>query len=104
MDENTNAHLNRLGIKQLTEMQLKAGEVISNHQDLVLLSPTGSGKTLAFMLPLISNIKQDNTNAQLLILAPSRELAIQLEQVFKSLRTNLKVNCCYGGHSSYNFV
>ena len=65
----------------------------------MVLSPTGSGKTLAFLLPLISQLNPDVQNkVQALVLAPSRELALQIEAVFKSLKTGYKVNCCYGGH------
>ena len=67
--------------------------------DVVLLAPTGSGKTLAFLLPVLSaleNLEKDRVQA--LILVPSRELALQIEQVFKQMGTGFKVNCCYGGH------
>ncbi len=91
--------LKRLNISQLNEMQLSASKAIKSSNDVVLLSPTGSGKTLAFLLPLLSNLELKNDNVQVLILAPSRELAIQIEQVFKSLQTGFKSNCCYGGHA-----
>ena len=65
---------------------------------IILLSPTGSGKTLAFLLPLLENLAPDNTKAQAIILTPSRELALQIEQVFRSLKSGFKVVCCYGGH------
>ena len=56
-----------------------------NQQDLVLLSPTGSGKTLAFLLPLVQTLKADIQGVQALVLVPSRELALQIETVFKSM-------------------
>lgn len=90
--------LQKLGIEALNEMQLAAVTACESEQDVVLLSPTGSGKTLAFLLPLLSNLDPSVTNVQALILAPSRELAQQIESVFKSLGSGFKVNCCYGGH------
>jgi len=66
--------------------------------DMILLSPTGSGKTLGFLLPLLNLLDVKIPTVQALILAPSRELALQIEQVFKMMGTGFKVNCCYGGH------
>ena len=95
--EVTIAHvLKQLGIEQLNEMQQKVLDA-GTTRDLVLLSPTGSGKTLAFLLPLLDNLT-DAREVQVLIVAPSRELALQIESVFRSLGTGKKVNCCYGGH------
>ena len=88
-----------LQIEALKPMQEKAIETILNHKETVLLSPTGSGKTLAFLLPLLSLINKNVDEIQILILLPTRELVLQVEQVFKSLHTGYKVNACYGGHS-----
>ena len=66
--------------------------------NIVLLAPTGSGKTVAFLLPLLHHLNAKTTGVQALILAPSRELSLQIEQVFRSMGTGFKVNCCYGGH------
>ncbi len=88
-----------LGIEQLNEMQNAAITSIHNGEDLILLSPTGSGKTLGFLLPLLKRLDPSKSYIQALIMVPSRELALQIEQVFKSLKTGIKVNCCYGGHS-----
>lgn len=68
--------------------------------DVVLLSPTGSGKTLGFLLPVLKTLDKTKSGVQALILVPSRELAIQIEQVFKLMGTGFKINCCYGGHST----
>lgn len=83
-------------------MQLAVLEAIESRKehDLVLLSPTGSGKTLAFLLPLLSLLKPQINGVQALILVPSRELAMQIEQVFKTMSTGFKINCCYGGHDT----
>lgn len=89
--------LENLRINQLTPMQQAAGKAFLENKDLVLLSPTGSGKTLAFLLPLVQVLKQDVQGVQAVVLVPSRELALQIEVVFKSMNTPFKVMSCYGG-------
>lgn len=80
-------------------MQEEAIAANEKNNDVILLSSTGSGKTLAFLIPVLKRLDPNNKDIQALILAPSRELAIQIEQVFKSMSTGFKVNCCYGGHA-----
>jgi ATP-dependent RNA helicase DeaD len=94
----TNILLN-LGIESLNEMQVAAQETILNDNNILLLSPTGSGKTLAFLLPIFEIIEPEIAGVQCLILVPSRELGLQIEQVWKKMGTDYKVNVCYGGHS-----
>lgn len=90
--------LENLKIKALNDMQVAAIDAAEKNDNVVLLSATGSGKTLAFLLPLIERIRDNGNKTKALIVVPSRELALQIEQVFKSLGTGLKVTCCYGGH------
>jgi len=87
-----------LKIKQLNEMQLASLEANEKHKNVVLLSDTGSGKTLAFLLPVLAQLDPENKSTQALIIAPTRELALQIEHVFKAMQTGFKVTCCYGGH------
>lgn len=89
--------LRNLQIEQLTPMQEAAREAYGMNKDLVLLSPTGSGKTLAFLLPLVQTLKADVQGVQAVVLVPSRELALQIETVFKSMNTPFKAMSCYGG-------
>ena len=90
--------LNQLNIAALNEMQEKAIAAAEKDHDLILLSATGSGKTLAFLIPLLKILDPDIRQIQSMIITPSRELALQVEKVFKSLQSGLKVTCCYGGH------
>jgi superfamily II DNA/RNA helicase len=90
--------IEKLKIKALNEMQSAAMEAIGHQDDVLLLSATGSGKTLAYLLPLVKILDPENGNTQALIIVPSRELALQIESVFKSMGTSFKVTCCYGGH------
>jgi ATP-independent RNA helicase DbpA len=91
--------LSHFNITQLNAMQYAMLEGIHKPNDIVLISPTGSGKTLGFLLPILELLENDKAGVQVLILVPSRELAIQIEQVFKQMSTSFKINCCYGGHS-----
>ena len=98
----TNPHSNNLllnlGIESLNEMQESASAAIQNDANVLLLSPTGSGKTLAFLLPIFQLLEENINAVQCLILVPSRELGLQIEQVWKKMGTDYKVNVCYGGH------
>jgi len=91
--------LSNFKIEALNEMQQAAMDAIPKPTDVILLSPTGSGKTLGFLLPILQLLEADRMGVQVLILVPSRELAIQIEQVFKQMSTSYKINCCYGGHA-----
>ncbi|HEV8080602.1 MAG TPA: DEAD/DEAH box helicase, partial [Chitinophagaceae bacterium] len=90
--------LSNLNIDALNDMQLAAISAIENNNNILLLSSTGSGKTLAFLIPILQKLDPQIKKTQALIIVPSRELALQIEQVFKSLGTNFKITCCYGGH------
>ncbi|HEX7367015.1 MAG TPA: DEAD/DEAH box helicase [Pelobium sp.] len=92
--------LERLNISELNEMQLSAQSAIESGKDVMILSATGSGKTLAFFLPLVQKLQRDLKKVQVLVIVPSRELALQIEQVFRSLQSGFKVSCIYGGHST----
>ncbi len=96
---NQQAILDKLGINSLNPMQLEAGKVIPNHPETILLSPTGTGKTLAYLLPLLSKLDSDCREVQLLIVVPSRELAMQTEQVVRSMGAGFKANAIYGGRA-----
>ena len=89
--------LEAMKIVQLNPMQEAAINAWSEGKDLVLLSPTGSGKTLAYLLPLLGRLQPDVEGVQAVVLVPSRELALQTEQVFKSMNTSFKAVSCYGG-------
>lgn len=97
--ENRAILLSNLGIDSLNEMQIATQDTIINEHNVLLLSPTGSGKTVAFLLPVLQLLKEDIKTVQCLIIVPSRELALQIEQVWKKMGTKYKVNICYGGHS-----
>lgn len=89
--------LDKFGIDKLNPMQEEANIAILSSNEIILLSPTGTGKTLAFLLPIIKALDTDCSEIQVLILVPSRELAIQIEQVTRQMGTGFKANAVYGG-------
>ena len=89
--------LSHLGIAALNAMQQSAINLFSQGNDLILLSPTGSGKTLAYLFPVLSVLDEKKPGVQAVILVPSRELALQIEKVFKSMKTGFDIMSCYGG-------
>lgn len=91
------AILEKLNIHTLNPMQEEAIPAIERNKNTILLSPTGTGKTLAFLLPIINGLDIHNPDMQALILVPSRELAIQIEQVIREMGSGFKVNAVYGG-------
>lgn len=91
--------LKKLGIAALNPMQEEALAVIEKTENTVLLSPTGTGKTVAFLLPIINSLDAESNEVQALILVPSRELAIQIEQVVRAMGSGFKVNAVYGGRA-----
>ena len=88
----------KLQIQEMNQMQKSTFQASENEQDIILLSPTGSGKTLAFLFPVLRNLQKDISGIQAIILVPARELALQIEQVFKNMGTDFKVTIYYGGH------
>lgn len=97
-NEKIQSALRNLKIEELNPMQKASLEQATGRKDVILLSPTGSGKTLAYLLPLLLTLKEGTEGIQALILVPSRELALQIESVFKAMGTPWKACCCYGGH------
>ncbi|MCQ2221037.1 MAG: DEAD/DEAH box helicase, partial [Prevotella sp.] len=90
--------LKKLGISALNEMQNTAYSRISEYEnDILLLSPTGTGKTLAYLLPLIEDIDFDDVEVQMLVITPSRELALQSHDVTKNIGCGVRSMACYGG-------
>lgn len=89
--------LSKLGIETLNPMQEEALLAITSSENTIFLSPTGTGKTVAFLLPTLQALDAHNEFVQLLILVPSRELAIQIEQVIRQMGSGFKANAVYGG-------
>ena len=99
----TEYDLSRLGIESLNAMQEEMLSVCRKCDNVVLLSPTGSGKTLAYLLAISVGkdiLAGDCAFPSVLILVPSRELAVQTRDVAARLYRDLKVFACYGGRAA----
>ncbi len=87
--------VDNMGFKHLNPTQQSLIESKSDNK--ILISATGSGKTFAFLLCAVEYLEQNSKD--ILILAPSRELSSQIEDVFRISKSGYNVTCCYGGHS-----
>ena len=93
--------LSKLGITALNEMQQHTAEaILGSDGDVVLLSPTGTGKTLAYLLPLLQLLDNGSEQVQALVITPGRELALQSDQVLKSMACGIRSTACYGGRTA----
>ena len=88
-----------MGFETPTPIQAKAIPVLITGRDLIALAQTGTGKTAAFGLPLIQRIDPANQDTQALVLAPTRELAVQVAEGIHNFAKNsgLKIVPVYGG-------
>ncbi len=91
--------LKNLSITTLNPMQEAVIGKAASSNNVMLIAPTGTGKTLAFLIAVYNKLNLEDKGLQAIVVAPSRELALQIEQVFKNMKTLFKVTCCYGGHS-----
>ncbi len=87
----------RLGIEALNAMQTQVWA--SRASRLIILSPTGSGKTVAFAGAILQRLPKPGDDIQALILAPSRELVMQIGEVLRAVARGYKVATFYGRHS-----
>ena len=95
--ENPTSIIKKMGFSALNKMQEATLDAAKLHANIQLIAPTGSGKTLAFCLAALTTI-EDESGVQCLIIAPTRELVIQIESVLKSMKLGVKINSSYGGH------
>ena len=87
----------RHGIVALNEMQqMMTG---TQARKIILLSPTGSGKTAAFAIRLLRELKPSAGTVQAVVLAPARELVLQIADVIRPVAAGLKTVAFYGGHA-----
>lgn len=86
----------RHNITVLNEMQQRMAS--TDLREIVLLSPTGSGKTAAFTLRLLRFLGPSDGKVQAVVMAPSRELVIQIADVIRPVAAGLKTVAFYGGH------
>jgi ATP-dependent RNA helicase RhlE len=95
-------NLTKLGFRRPTDIQFRAITPIMKGEDVLAIAQTGTGKTAAFAIPIINHLcnnKKKNRKIRSLVLVPTRELAIQINEVFNSIgfNTGVKVFSLYGG-------
>jgi ATP-dependent RNA helicase RhlE len=98
-------NLAKLGFKRPTDIQFKSIPPILAGEDVLAIAQTGTGKTAAFAIPLINHLHERKKNERrpdgikCLVMVPTRELALQITEVFKQLskNTRVKVFCVFGG-------
>src|SRR5512133_613695 len=90
------------GFEEPTEIQsITIPLLLKNESDIVAQAQTGTGKTATFALPLIERLKPHSKYPQAIVLAPTRELVIQIAEEINSLKGNTEITCApiYGGQS-----
>ncbi|MBM6647664.1 DEAD/DEAH box helicase [Bacillus sp. RIT 809] len=100
ISETFNHTLRENGITEATPIQEKAIPVIMSGKDIIGQAKTGTGKTLAFVLPILEKINPESSDVQALIVAPTRELALQITAEIKKMlvhREDINVLAIYGG-------
>ncbi len=89
----------KLGIERLTPMQEKMAGIADSVKALALIAPTGSGKTLGYASALLRRIGESDGKIRGLVIAPSRELVLQIAKVLTALASDLRIVSLYGGHN-----
>ncbi|XP_029000540.1 nucleolar RNA helicase 2 [Betta splendens] len=95
------------GVTYLFDIQVKTFNSVYDGEDVIAQARTGTGKTFSFAIPLLEKLQEDSTPLhrgrppRVLVLTPTRELAIQVAKDFKDISKRVNIACFYGG-SSYN--
>ena len=92
--------LDKKGFTQATAIQGGAIPYFMQWRDVVAKAPTGTGKTYAFGIPMVEHVDPESDQVQGLILAPTRELAVQIRDELRDLcafREGVRIVCLYGG-------
>ncbi len=90
----------KMGFTQATPVQEKTIPIMMEGHDVIAIAPTGTGKTCAFGIPMLEYISLTDTRIQELVLAPTRELAVQIGQEMEKLAAfipEVKIAVLYGG-------
>lgn len=95
------SNLRKKGYEKPTEIQDKTLEAILEGRNLIGLAQTGTGKTGAFLIPLVHNLLRKDSSGHVLVISPTRELALQTDSEFRSIAHGLKLfsTCLIGGTS-----
>ena len=92
--------IEKKGYVQATPVQAGAIPYFMEWKDVIAKAPTGTGKTFAFGIPMVEHVDPERSEVQALVLAPTRELAIQIQDEVRDLcafKEGVRVVCLYGG-------
>lgn len=92
-------NLKETGIINPTSVQKETIPAVLAGKSLVVQSPTGTGKTVAYLAPLLTKIQPEGKDLEVIILAPSRELAMQVNRVIRQIGAGVKAVPLIGGAS-----
>ena len=102
--EGIKTSISKLGFKKPTDIQYKAIPPILKGEDVLAIAQTGTGKTAAFAIPILHVLQERKISGRpdgvkCLVMAPTHELALQIDSVFKILGKHTRINsfCIHGG-------
>ena len=90
----------KMGFKEMTPVQAKTLPLMMEGRDVIAIAPTGTGKTCAFGIPMLEYINLNDKRVQELVLAPTRELSLQITEELRALARfipGVRIACLYGG-------
>ena len=90
----------KMGFKEMTPVQAKTLPLMMEGRDVIAIAPTGTGKTCAFGIPMLEYINLGDKRVQELVLAPTRELSLQITEELRALARfipGVRIACLYGG-------
>ncbi|MEQ6119970.1 DEAD/DEAH box helicase [Reichenbachiella sp. MALMAid0571] len=104
IDEGIKTSISKLGYKKPTDIQFKSIPLILKGEDVLAIAQTGTGKTAAFAIPILHLLQERKIvgrpdGVKCLVMAPTHELALQIDGVFKTLSQYIRINsfCIHGG-------
>jgi len=92
--------VDRMGFTDMTPVQMKTLPHMMEGRDIIAIAPTGTGKTCAFGIPMLEYVNLNDKRVQELVLAPTRELSLQITDELKALARfipGVRIACLYGG-------
>jgi len=90
----------KMGFTEMTPVQMKTLPLMMEGRDIIAIAPTGTGKTCAFGIPMLEYVNLGDKRVQELVLAPTRELSLQITDELKQLARfipGVRIACLYGG-------
>lgn len=92
--------IDRMGFTEATPVQAKTIPIMMEGHDIIAIAPTGTGKTCAFGIPMLEYLQMDDNGIQELVIAPTRELAVQIAEELTALARFIpgaRIATLYGG-------